>query len=159
MPLTPGELISNADIEPYALARQRIERDDASTVVLVGPPPPDDASYTWAIVQRHVSGWRCLATGTHDGSGPTVTAGEISRRYGGGFDFIPQDDYGLIGDRAEIIHHRRDTPARIGAYCGASLTRPYNPAEDRNRRQYMQHCIQCTDTYRAEHYGRCPVMA
>lgn len=157
MTMTPGALITGADTDPYPV-RRRIEREEATvtTYVLVTVEEPR----RWALVQHHVSGWTCLATELVEGD-PRVTSPEklaevIAGHYGDGFDHLPVADYGLIGETASVVHIRRDTPARIGAYCGESLTRPYVPgAAPRSR--YMQHCMTCTVTYIAEHYGRCPI--
>lgn len=89
---------------------------------------------------------------------PETLAEVITEHYGDGFDRLPLADYGLLTENGAFIHIRRDTPARIGAYCGESITRPYVPgAAPRSR--YMQHCTDCTRVYRSEHYGRCPVEA
>lgn len=159
MPMTPGAGITGADVDPYP-HRRKIERDgDALTYVLVTDTEPRQ----WAIVQRHVSGWVCLATGKFTPTFPedslTATFDMVTRNYGDGSALIPLDDYGLIGDTATIIHIRRDTPARIGAYCGISITRPYDPNAPHTYKSYMQHCTGCTTTYRAENFGRCPIEA
>lgn len=163
MPMKPGSLIEPSDLDPYYMVRRRIEREDgnARTVVLVGPPPTTGAAYTWALVQYHVAGWACLATGTHDGSSPTITADEIARRYGDGFDHLSREagHYGMTGPESGIIHNRRVAGKPL-AYCGMSAVNTYVPAEHRDgtgRHRFVQHCTNCKDTYRAENYGRCPI--
>lgn len=166
MTMTAGALLTAEDVEPYP-DRRTIERGPQGgprTMLLIAPPGTPAAG-RWALVQHHVSGWTCLATGTHTPTFPATSQAATDRlaeiitgHYGDGIDRLSPDDYGLIGATASVIHIRRVTPARIGAYCGESLTRPYVPGAAPPRR-YMQHCTTCTTTYRAENYGRCPVEA
>lgn len=116
-----------------------------------------DGTWEYAILLRAVGGWEVIASGTDIETGTPKTHGQvaamIAEQYGDGFHYLPLADFGVIGDTAEIVHIRRDTPARIGAYCGISITRPYVPGGKR----YRQHCVGCENTYRAEHWGRTAV--
>jgi hypothetical protein len=150
MTMKPGAALVHEDLGPYTY-RHRIEREanGMRALVLVDP-----AAQRWAVIGHQVAGWRCLATGAAGkGWSAEAVAEDIARRYGTGFDCIPRQRFGLLTESGTIIHLRRDTPANIGAYCGESITRPYVY----KRGGYFQHCVKCTDTYRAEHYGRCPV--
>lgn len=158
MTMEPGHTVTSADIEPYPF-RTRIARDTetAQTVLLVANPVP--MAWHWVLTQYHVNGWTCLAGGTVGREATTneEVAAIVAEEYGNGFDHLPRERYGLLTENGAFVHIRRITPANIGAYCGDSITRPYDPAATRGR--YMQHCTQCTTTYRAENYGRCPVEA
>jgi hypothetical protein len=150
MPMTPGAALVQEDVDPYT-HRHRIDREGMRTLVLVNPD-----TRQWAVVAHQVAWWNCLATGTAGaGWSPETIAEDVERHYGTGIDYIPKERYGLLTESGIIIHHRRDTPANIGAYCGESITHPY--VYERGR--YFQHCMECTCVYRAEHYGRCPIEA
>lgn len=115
-------------------------------------------TWEYAILLRAVGGWEVIASGTDIETGTPKTHGQvaamIAEQYGDGFHYIMPEQYGVIGATATTVHIRRDTAARIGAYCGMSLTNPYVPGAVKG---YVQHCVSCIDTYRAEHWGRCPV--
>lgn len=149
MTMTPGYLINADDIDPYPY-RRSIDRDGASTMVLVTAETP----YRWALVQRHVSGWTCLAVGSLADS-PAIDQSDVvdvvTDHYGDGFDRIPREQYGMTGPNASVIHLRR-TPGESYTYCPVTAPAPYVHVKGR----HMQHCIACTGAYRAEHYGRCP---
>lgn len=157
MTMTPGALITGADTDPYPV-RRRIETEEATatTYVLVTVDTPR----RWALVQHHVSGWTCLATELVEGD-PRVTSPEklaevIAGHYGDGFDHIPRDYFRLSHPDSLNIHHLRSlVPGEIAAYCGVPAACPYVY----KRGLYFQHCHKCIVTYRAEHYGRCPVEA
>lgn len=114
-------------------------------------------TWEYAVLLRAVGGWGVIASGTDIETRVPQTHGQvgamIAEQYGDGFHYLPLDRYGVIGKGSTVVHIRRDTPARVGAYCGMSLTVPYAPGVGRA----AWHCATCTDVYRAENWGRCPV--
>jgi hypothetical protein len=152
MTMTPGALITMWDAAPYAY-RRRIDRDTGlQTLVLV----TEKAPLMWAIVQRHVGGWTCLTTGpVAEGIlTPEDAATVIADLYDDGVDRMPRYRFAQTRPASDDIHLRRplDDPA---AYCGVAVSTPYDPVKGR----YQQHCLKCTATYQAEHYGRLPLEA
>lgn len=156
MTMTPGSPVGADDIEPYT-RRRPIERTDntATTYALL----TESAPHRWAIIQRHVSGWTCIATGEFKPPIAPKTWGSVFAPlidgYGDGFDRIPREHYAVSHPESGMIHHRRSmVPGEIAAYCGVLTTAPY--VHIRKPGRYEQHCTGCTTTYRAEHFGRCP---
>jgi hypothetical protein len=151
MTMKPGAALVHEDLGPYTY-RHRIEREanGMRALVLVDP-----AVQRWAVIGHQVAGWRCLATGAAGkGWSAEAVAEDIARRYGDGFDHIARGYYRLTRPGSEIIHQLRSlAPGESAAYCGVPAANPYVY----KRGGYFQHCVKCTDTYRAEHYGRCPV--
>lgn len=151
MTLKPGQYVTAKDVTFYP-NRHTVERDGGPTKVLV----TGAASWEWAITQRPVGGgWLCIATGTLDGP-PEMThedvAQLVSKEYGDGFAYLPRDRFRLNEPEGEMIHI-----LRVGGndtYCGSTAANQYEDAPGK----YQQHHTECTDAYRAEHYGRCPLM-
>jgi hypothetical protein len=156
MPMTPGELITAADVEPYPY-RRTIEREDGSarTLILIAPRPADESeSAKWAIVQHHVVGWRCTATGGFVAGTPEEMTGVLEREYGDGVDRLPRDQFGVTRHEGEMIHTRR--PGGVDTYCGTRAPNPY--VHIRRPGRCEQHCLKCRTHYSAEHYGRLAMM-
>lgn len=151
MPMIPGELITQDDVNAYPRHRP-IKHDTAPTVVLLTGADP----HQWAIIQRHVGGWRCIATGTYTPPVAPKTWGSVFApiidAYGDGFARLPLDHFGVRTPDASDVHLRRAV-GEPDTYCGTSVANPYVHIRGR----YMQHCMRCTTTYRAEHHGRVPV--
>lgn len=161
-PLTPGALLDQAAVDAHP-HRRTIERTGdrlAATTVLMSSGPDTDAPAVptvWALAQRHVSGWTCIASG--EVAGPGVLD-EITYFYADGFERLADDHYGVTGSKGDMIHILRE-PGTLNTYCDSLAAGPYVPGvKDRNGRAvYRQHCTGCTTAYRAAHYGRCPVEA
>lgn len=148
MALKPGQYVEQRDIEDYP-TRVKVVRESAPTVVLVG----DGAPWAWAVVQRHVSGWSCLAVGTMpDAANESETADKIITEYGDGFARLPRERFKLDRPDGELIHLVRE--GGNDTYCGSTAANPYAYRVG----GYQQHHIACTDAFRAENYGRCPLM-
>lgn len=154
MTMTPGHGITSEDVEPYPL-RRTIERGPEGgvcTMVLIAAPGVPAPS-AWAVVQHHVSGWDCIATGDAD---PDALDGEaladlIAARFGDGVDRLPADQFGVTRPGGEMIHTRR-TSGSADTYCGKPAPAPY--VHIRRPGRCEQHCMECRTTYSAEHYGR-----
>jgi hypothetical protein len=148
MAMKPGQYVEQRDIEPYP-NHYTITREDAPTKVLV---TDGDGPREWALVQRHVGGWDCIATGTLDDEATAQDVAKIIKeRHGDGFAHLPRDRFVLDRPEGEMIHILRE--GGNDTYCGSTAANPYVHAPGKNQ----QHHGACTDAYRAEHYGRCPV--
>lgn len=153
-----SDIVREAEYHITLKDNQTVVRAHVSKTGGGTPGKAYEGTWEYAILLRAVGGWKVVASGADIETGTPKTHGQVAsmirEQYGDGFHYMARDRYGVIGERASIIHIRRDTPANIGAYCGMSLTHPYVPGSSGG---YEQHCIECTDTYRAEHWGRTPV--
>lgn len=149
MSMKPGELITGDDVVPYPHRRPAPREEGyASTYVLVGPDKP----HAWAIVANQVVGWRCLATGEMpDAPDADAVVAALTEHFGTGHDYLPREQFALTGADKLDVHLRR-TVGEAATFCGTDALNPYVHVRGR----YYQHCLKCTDTYRAEHFGRHP---
>lgn len=151
MAMKPGQYVEQMDIIDYP-TRVKVDRESASTMVLVG----DNAPWEWAVIQRVVGGWSCLAVGTMDGAAnESETADKIIEEYGDGFAHLSRDQFKMERPDGELIHLLRPGGGN-DTYCGSTAANPYTYTRSAGR--YQQHHIACTDAFRAENYGRCPLM-
>lgn len=147
MAMKPGELIIGEDVLPYP-HRRTIPSNAISVYALVTPDKP----HTWAIVAYQVAGWRCLAVGEMpEAQDADAVVAELTEQFGIGHDYLPRAQFALMGPDKLDIHLLR-TVGEPATFCGTNAPNPYEHVRGR----YYQHCIECTTTYRAEHFGRHP---
>lgn len=116
-----------------------------------------DGTWEYAVILRAVGGWKVIASGTDIETGTPKTHGQvvamIREQYGDGFHYIPLDEYCVARSNGDACIRRENG---VTAYCDALVKRP--AVFDTSKRNHVtNHCVRCTDTYRAEHWGRCPV--
>lgn len=140
---------------------------DNQTVVRVhvslaggGTPGRQYATGTWeyAILLRAVGGWQVIASGTDIVTNTPKSHGQvvamIREQYGDGFHYILPERYVIAGGGERTACILREDSAT--SYCGAQVKSP--AVFDTSAPGHVtQHHIACTDTYRAEHWGRTPV--
>ena len=117
-----------------------------------------DGRWEYAILLRAVGGWEVIASGTDIETGTPKTHGQVAsmirEQYGDGFHYMTPDRYVIGGGGRDAACIRREDGDTT--YCGARVTGP--AVFDLSVPGHAtQHHVKCTDTYRAEHWGRCPV--
>lgn len=117
--------------------------------------------WEWAHLLYTMTGWEVTAAGSFpaaDFPAHVDVAQEIDRRWrgesGDGFDRPPRDRYTVIGASTVAHLSREDDPART--YCGKPSGHPAE-FDIKVKGHAEQRCIDCDQTYRAEHYGRVAV--
>jgi hypothetical protein len=120
----------------------------------------DGPGWHWTHLLRAVGGWCVLAAGVLSAQEYLTAedaAAEVERRWqgesGDGFDRLPRERSVQQGTSTTAHLLRGEVP---GTYCGAIGNRPA-VFDTRVKGHAEQHCIDCTQGYQAEHYGRNPV--
>lgn len=151
MTMTPGAYVTAEDATPYPHRHTLRSDGPIRVILLVAPPTDDNNAYTYAIVSRVMTGWRCLAVGSAVADSYEAVDEAITQHYSSGHDYLPRERFTLVGERSLEIHLRRtaDDPA---TYCGSEAPHPYV----HQRGKHFQHCIPCSTNYQAENFGRHP---
>lgn len=149
MTMQPGKFIEGEDVKPYTHPMQYIERASGSKVALLISA---DKPYAWAIVARHVGGWRCLAKGEMPDAADVGAVGTaVTERFGDGHDYLPRDRFALAGPDKLDVHTLR-MAGEPYTFCTKTAPSPYVHIQGR----YYQLCTECTTNYLAENFGRHP---
>jgi len=113
--------------------------------------------WTWAILLRAVGGWKVIAGSVLENSGTELTHGQfaevITDRYGDGFAEIPRENCCVARTPDVACLYG---PDGVMSWCGALVKHPA-VFDTRKPQHVTQHCVACTDAYRAAHYGRTPI--
>lgn len=152
----------DSDIVREAEYAQRIEHDVTTRVHVskIGGGTLGkayDGAWEYAILQRHVSGWDVIASGSDITTGTPKAHADVAQmiieEYGSGFAEIPREGNCVARYRDAACIYGEDG---VTSYCGVLVK---GPAEfDTSKpRHVTQHCPECNTAYRAANWGRCPV--